>query len=202
MKEKIEEFLDSTSTDAVALAIKRGTPLWTDDLGLQRLLVELGAGVSTVWTQAVMRAAMGRSRIIEEIYELVLGRLLDCGYAFTRLSAPEMLAVLRHADWRIDSGVGEALIRVVSGVALTNPHNRLITSLFMKGVWTACPRREWAKTIIVAILERIGRERSQTTLSAFIYRFRGLQRPGVDRDRALKRFLTSWRPRDGEFKPR
>jgi len=232
LKEKLEEILDSTSTDAVAVAIKRGAPLWTDDLGLQRLLIELGAGVRTVWTQAVMRAAMDRSRISEEFYEQILGRLLDRGYAFTRLSAAEMVAVLRHANWQIDSGSGEALIRVVCGVALMNPHNRFITALFMKGVWTECPQRDWAKAIIVAVLEKIGRERSQTMLAAFIYRFRGMQRTGIDRKswvvgsagkedggrsarrvrytlnpfsdragRALKRFLRSWRSRDGEFKP-
>lgn len=182
LKEKLEEFLDSTSTDAVALAIKRGAPLWTDDLGLQRLLVELGAGVRTVWTQAVFRAAMDRSRIGEDMYERILARLLDRGYAFTRLSAPEMVAVLRTADWRTDRGAGEALIRAVCGAALMNPHNRFITALFIKGVWTECPRREWAKAIIVSVLEKIGRERSQTMLAAFIYRFRGIQRTGVDRE--------------------
>lgn len=233
LKEKLEEFLDSTSTDAVALAIKRGAPLWTDDLGLQRLLVELGAGVRTVWTQAVFRAAMDRSHIGEDMYERVLARLLDRGYAFTRLSAAEMVAVLRTADWRADRGAGEALIRAVCGAALMNPHNRFITALFIKGVWTECPRREWAKGIIVSVLEKIGRERSQTMLAAFIYRFRGLRRTGVDRKswvmgsagtedgkrsarrvvytfdpfsdqdgRSLKRFLRSWRSRDGEFKPR
>lgn len=181
LKEKLEEFLDSTSTDAVALAIKRGAPLWTDDLGLRQLLVELGAGVRAVWTQAVMRAAMDHLRISEETYEQVLGRLLDCGYAFTRLSAAEMVAVLRHANWRIDRGVGEALVRVASGAALMNPHNRFITALFIKGVWTECPRRAQAKAIIVAVLEKVGRERSQTMLAAFIYRFRGLRRTGIDR---------------------
>lgn len=181
LREKLEEFLDTTSTDAVALALKRGVPLWTDDLGLQRLLIELGADVRAVWTQVVMRAAMDRSRISEETYEQVLGRLLDRGYAFTRLSAAEMVAVLRHANWRIDRGVGEALIRVVSGAALMNPHNRFITALFIKGVWTECPRRELAKAIIVAVLEGIGRERSQKMLAAFIYRFRGMRRTGVDR---------------------
>lgn len=232
LKKKLEEFLDSTSTDAVALAIKRGAPLWTDDLGLQRLLLELGAGVRTVWTQAVFRAAMDRSRIGEDMYERVLARLLDRGYAFTRLSAAEMVAVLGTADWRTDRGAGEALIRAVCGAALMNPHNRFITALFIKGVWTECPRREWAKAIIVSVLEKIGRERSQTMLAAFIYRFRGLRRTGVDRKswvvgsagtedgsrsargvrytlnpfsdtdgRALKRFLRSWRSRDGEFKP-
>ena len=233
LKEKLDEFLDSTSTDAIALAIKRGAPLWTDDLGLQRLLLELGAGVRTVWTQVVFRAAMDRSGISQNTYEQVLGRLLDRGYAFTRLSAPEMVAVLRHANWQIDRGMGEALIRVVSGVALVNPHNRFITALFIKGVWTECPRREWAKAIIVSVLDKVGRERSQTMLAAFIYRFRGLQWTGLDRKswvvgsagtedggrsarrvhytfdpfsdddgRSLKRFLRSWRSRDGEFKPR
>lgn len=232
LREKLEEFLDSTSTDAVALAIKRGAPLWTDDLGLQRLLVELGAGVRTVWTQAVFRAAMDRSRIGEDMYERVLARLLDRGYAFTRLSAAEMVAVLRTADWRADRGAGEALIRAVCGAALMNPHNRFITALFIKGVWTECPRRDWAKSIIVYVLEKIGRERSQTMLAAFIYRFRGLRRTGVDQKswvvgsagtedgsrsarrvrytldpfsdsdgRALKRFLRSWRSRDGECRP-
>ncbi|MBL0869327.1 MAG: SIR2 family protein [Phycisphaerales bacterium] len=181
LKDKLEEFLDATSTDAVALAIKRRAPLWTDDLGLQRLLTELDCGVRTVWTQAVMRATMDRSRISEESYEQMLGRLLDRGYAFTRLSASEMVAVLRHANWRTDRGPGEELIRVVCAVALMNPHNQFITALFMKGVWTECPRREWAKAIIVAVLEKIGRERSQTMLAAFIYRFRGVKRAGVDR---------------------
>lgn len=232
LKEKLEEFLDATSIDAVALAMKRGAPLWTDDLGLQRLLVEFGGGIRTVWTQAVMRAAMDRARISEGTYQQILGRLLDRGYAFTRLSAAEMVAVLRHANWRIDSGPGEALIRVVCGVALMNPHNRFITALFLKGVWMECPQRKRAKAIIVAVLDKIGRERSQTMLAAFIYRFRGLRRTAVDRKswvmgsagtedgersaryvaytlapfsdqdgRALKRFLRSWRSRDGEFKP-
>lgn len=181
LREKFEEFLDSTSTDAVALAIKRRAPLWTDDLGLQRLVIEFGAGIRTVWTQVVLRAAMDRSRISEEAYEQILGRLLDRGYAFTRLSAAEMVAVLRHAKWRTDLGPGDALIRTVCEVALKNPHNRLITALFMKGVWTQCPRRDWAKAIIVSILERIGRERSQKMLALFIYRFRGMRRAGVDR---------------------
>jgi hypothetical protein len=110
---------------------------------------------------------------------------------------------------------------------------RFITALFIKGVWSECPRREWAKAIIVSVLEKIGRERSQTMLAAFIYRFRGLRRAAVDRrswvlggagrdrghraarrfaytldpfsdddGRSLKRFLRSWRSRDGEFKPR
>lgn len=232
LKDKLEEILDTTSTDAVAIAMKRDAPIWTDDLGLQRLLIELNAGVRTVWTQAVMRAAMDRSRISEESYAQVLGRLLDQGYAFTRLSAQEMVAVLRDANWRIDRGSGEALIRVVCGSALLNAHNLFITALFMKGVWTECPRRDLAKAIIVAVLGKIGSERSQTMLAAFVYRFRGLQRTGVDRKswimgsagtedgkwsarrvvytwnpfgdrngRALKRFLRSWRSRDGEFKP-
>ncbi len=232
LKEKLGEFLDTTSIDAVAFAIKRGAPLWTDDLGLQRLLMEIGASVRTVWTQAVFRAAMDRSRISEETYEQVLGRLLDRGYAFTRLSAAEMVAVLRHANWRTDRGPGQALIRVVCGVALMHPHNRFITALFLKGVWTECPRREWAKAIIVAVLDEIGRERSQTMLAAFIYRFRGIHSTAVDRKswvvgsagkedggrsarrvrytldpfsdpdgRALKRFLRSWRSRDGACRP-
>lgn len=233
LRKKLEEFLDATSTDAVALAIKRGAPLWTDDLGLQRLVLELGAGVRTVWTQAVFRAAMDRSRIGEDMYEQILARLLDRGYAFTRLSAAEMVAILRHANWQTDRGAGEALIRAVCGAALINPHNRFITALFIKGVWTECPQREWAKAIIVSVLDKVGRERSKTMLAAFIYRSRGFQRTGLDRKswvvrsagtqdagrsarrvrytfdpfsdddgRSLKRFLRSWRSRDGEFRPR
>ncbi len=205
MHDKLKDLLDTTSTDAVAIAIKRGTPLWTDDLGLQRLLIELSTGVRTVWTQAVMRTAKDRSRISEESYEQILGHLLDRGYVFTRLSAGEMVAVLRHANWRTERGSGEALIRIVCEVALMNPHNRFITALFLKGVWTECPRREWAKAIIIAVLEKIGRERSQTMLARFIYRFRGVVgfNPfGDQAGRALKRFLRSWRSRDGEFKPR
>ncbi len=228
LRAKLEEILDTTSTDAIALAMKRGAPLWTDDLGLQRLLLELDAGVRTVWTQVVMRAAMDRSRISEETYQQLLGRLLDRGYAFTRLSAAEMVAILRFADWRTDRGPGEALIRMVCEIALMNPHNRFITALLFKGVWSECPRRERSKAIIVSILERIGRERSPEMLASFIYRFRGVRRSAVDRrswvlgstgaanehrsvrrldpfsdrhGRTLKRFLRSWRSRDGEFKP-
>lgn len=233
LKQKLEEFLDSTSIDAIALAIKRGSPLWTDDLGLQRLLVELGINVPTVWTQAVFRAATDLSRICEETYVRVLAQLLDCGYAFTRLSVAEMIAVLRTADWRTDGGAGEALIRTVCDASLMNPHNRFLTALFIKELWTECPRRDNAKKIIVSILESIGQERSGEHIAAFIYRFPGLRRAATDRKswvldgaggdrghqvarriaykidpfsdsdgRSLKRFLRSWRSRDGEFKPR
>jgi tetratricopeptide (TPR) repeat protein len=181
LREKLNKVLDQTSIDAVAIAMKRGAPLWTDDFGLEQLLVNLGARVRFVWTQAVMRAALERVRISEGIYEQILGRLLDSGYAFTRLSAAEMLAVLRHANWRIEGGSGEALIRVVCDVALMNPHNRFITAMFLKGVWRECPRREWAKAIIVAVLNKIGRARSQTMLAEFIYRFRKLQGTWFDR---------------------
>lgn len=230
MREKLQEFLDATSTDAVALALKCGVPLWTDDLGLQRLLLELGASIRTVWTQAVMRVAMDGSRISQNTYEQVLGRLIDHGYAFTRLSAAEMIAILRHADWETNRGPGAALMNVASGAALMNPHNRFITALFIKGVWTECPQQELAKRIIVSILESVGREESKEALAAFIYRFRGVRRAAVDRrsrllggagrkrghgsaprvayifdpfsdERSLKQFLRSWRSGDGEFKP-
>lgn len=155
--------------------------MWTDDLGLEQLLESLGVRVRFAWTQAVMRAALARARISQGTYEQVLGRLLDRGYAFTRLSAADMVAVLRDANWRIESGSGEALIRVVCDVALMNPHNRFITAMFLKGLWKECPCRESAKAIIVAVLDKIGRERSQTMLAAFIYRFRKLQGTWFDR---------------------
>jgi hypothetical protein len=187
VKEVLEGLLDGTSIDAVALAVKRSAPLWTDDLGLQRLLQELGLGIPAVWTQAVLRAAMERSQISGEIYERVLGRLLERGYAFTRVSAAEMIAVLRHAHWRTDDGPGEAVIRVVCDVAIMNPHNQFITALFIKGVWTECPQRDMAKRIIVAILERIGRRRSRPLLARFIYRFRAFHPVQLDRQTPLAR---------------
>jgi tetratricopeptide (TPR) repeat protein len=185
LRDRLKELLDTTSTDAVALAVKRGVPLWTDDLGLQRLLVELGVGVPTVWTQAVMRAALDRWKISQDTYHRFLTRLVECGYAFTRLSAPEMIAVLRQANWRTDTGAGAAIVRVVSEAAVLNPHNRLIASVFIKSLWTLCPRKRAAKDIIVAILDTIGRERSQTVLAAFIYHFQGLRTTAVVRKRAV-----------------
>jgi len=143
-----------------------------------------------------------------------------------------MIAVVRAADWRTDGGAGEALIRTVCGASLMNPHNRFLTALFIKELWTECPHRETAKKIIISILESVGRERSGKLIAAFIYRYPGLRRAATDRKswvldgaggnqghqmarriaykfdpfsddagRALKRFLRSWRSRDGEFKP-
>lgn len=180
LKEKLEKILDTTSADAVAIAIKRGSPLWTDDLGLQQLVVEFGVDVSTVWTQSVMRVAMDRSLISENHYNQILGRLLDCGYEFTRLSADEMVAVLQHANWQVDHGPGEALIRNICEVALMNVHNQFITALFIKDVWTKCPHKKRAKAIIVSILEKIGRRHSQVMLASFIYRFRGIRQTAID----------------------
>lgn len=205
LKKKLDEYLDTTSIDAVAIAKDRDATLWTDDLGLQRVLDELGADVSVVWTQAVCRAARDKSRISADRYEQILGRLVDRGYVFTRLSAGEMVAILSQADWQTDRGLGAAIISVVSDVALVNPHNRLIVAIFILGVWTECPRRERAKEIIVSVLDKVGRERSQIMLARFIFRFpneRGLNLFNDHTGRALKRFLRSWRSRDGEFKSR
>jgi tetratricopeptide (TPR) repeat protein len=213
LKSKMDTFLDHTAIDAVSLAIKRNAPLWTDDLGLHHLLAEFGANIRTVWTQFVMRVALEHSRISEDTYVRLLARLLHRGYEFTRLSQSEMVAVLNISNWRTDRGPGEALIRVVCRVARMNHFNQIIVALFIKALWSACPRRDQAKKIIVSILEGIGRKQSQNNFAAFIYKKlsrlslmapNGQPLPNLFNDhegRKLKRFLRSWRSRCGEFKP-
>ncbi|MCA9289322.1 MAG: SIR2 family protein [Phycisphaerales bacterium] len=227
MRERLAEYLDVTSMDAVAIAISRNAVLWTDDLGLQRVLTELGATNRSVWTQVVFRSALDRSRITPIAYANVLARLIDHGYVFTRFTAEEAVGLLRSVDWKAERGMGEALVRVICESALTNPHNALITGMIFKRVWTDCPRTDRAKAIITSVLARTGGR-----LARWLYRFPGVRVSAVDRrawvagstgttrglgavarmdvnwhpfkdpaGRALKRFLRSWRSRDGECKP-
>jgi tetratricopeptide (TPR) repeat protein/NAD-dependent SIR2 family protein deacetylase len=176
LHEKLGEVLDTASIDAVALAVKRGAPLWTDDLGLQQLLPEFDVRVSTVWTQAVIRAAHDSGRLsIDRLHQLQAA-LLDNGYSFTRLSANDAIGVLRSVKWRIDRGAGKALVQMACDVALMNRHNALIAASLLKKIWGQCPRRADAKHIVLSVIEGVGGGQRSKVFASWICHFRPVRR--------------------------
>lgn len=229
LRAKLEELLDTTSVDAVALALRRACPLWTDDLGLQQLLAEIGVRIPITWTQAVAKAAHNAGKLSDEKLHRLHSALLERGYSFTRLSADDIVGVLKTAEWRIDRGAGRALVQVAIEVAFMNPHNAMIVALAFKEVWERCPQRADAKRFVLSVLEGIGEDRGKA-LASRIYHFRrfwpvvrlpdeslpdaagaeGTSRArgvtlrvdpfGDKAGRSLKRFLRAWRSRDGEFR--
>ena len=231
VRAELQHHLEPTSLDAVALACKRGVPLWTDDLGLRQLLAESGVAVRAVWTQAVFRSAVDAAKVSDVDYVRLLAALLEHGYSFTALSAPEVVAVLRLSEWVTVRGAGAVVSRMIAESAVQNDINRFVAALCFKLLWAECPDRAKAKAIIVCVLNRLGYEVGKTLLARFIYRFRverrlvadrrsyvvnavGSVAPGPpipirvsfdpfnDRDgRSLKHFLRSWRGRSGEFRP-
>jgi len=123
------------------------------------------------------------------------------GYAFTRMSARDIADTLAIANWRSDTALGSAVLRLITAVALLNPHNRLVTSAAFLLIWSECPSRTQARNLIAEVLDGIGRSRSGPLLAAFIYRGNGMQGFRDPSLPSLKRMLRSWRSRDGAFKP-
>jgi len=202
LRKQLQKMLGEAATDAVALSKKRNGILWTDDLGLQVLASQANLGVASVWTQAVLAASRGSGRISAAEYTLYVGRLIERGYGFTRLTARDFTDLVRSTGWRADTPLAVAVIRMAKDVALLNLHNTLIMALAFVLIWQECPRRRLARDLIVAILEGIGRERSGPRLAALIYRSHVLPRLGIPRIHTLERMLRSWRSRDGEFRPK
>lgn len=219
LRKSLEQLIDGTSLDAIALAHHRQSPLWTDDLGLQQLIADLLPAVRTVWTQAVAKAALDVGAFSEQRLTRLHAAMLVHGYAFTRLSADEFTSVLQASQWRVDSLAGEALARVAASVALLNPRNLLIVGLALKKVITQCPQRSHAVSFIERVLFHLGLERAPM-FARRIYRYPRMRRMirvpdaaggvapvvfdyfGDPAGRQLKRLLRSWRSRDGEFRPR
>jgi tetratricopeptide (TPR) repeat protein/predicted nucleic acid-binding protein len=230
LREKLPELLEQSAIDAVALAARRGCPLWTDDLGLRQLVSELEVGVTGVWTQAVVRGAHARGWIPLEKLHRCHAALLAYGYSLTRLSADDMVGVLDVEGWRMDCRAVRGLVTVVSDVAFLNLHNTLIVALGLKRALERAPRRELARSFIVAVLDTLARDKANL-LAEFIYRFPGLRRTRWIRElpsnvagseqasaapravlirvdpfrdgtgRSLKRLMRAWRSQDRELRP-
>lgn len=226
---KLERIMDDASIDAAALAAKRRLPLWTEDLGLEQVLASLDIRVVRVWTQLVMKRATDAGRINGAVMRRTLGRLLECGYQFTRLAADDIADVLEDAGWQLESGAGAGVLRNLKDVAVVDYQNQAIVALAIRQIWLNCPRSMTAKRLIVSILDSIAQRQYATDIASFIYRGRPLiilqpppTRPLValaGRSRAnrygpylsdlypfshpdirpLKQFLRSWRSRNGSF---
>lgn len=201
LRDKIEGLVGDAALDALALAKKNGALLWSDDLGLHALAAELDLGVDGVWTQAVLAHARDSGRLTNKDYVGALANLVRHGYAFTRMSARDIADVLAIANWRSDTALGSAVLRLITTVALLNPHNRMVASAAFLLIWSECPSPAQARTLIAAILDGIGRTRSGPLLAAFVYRGNGLRGSRDPSLPSLKRMLRSWRSRDGAFRP-
>jgi len=215
VRASLEDLIVRPSLDAIALARQHSCPLWTDDFGLQLLVVLKIPEVRTVWTQAVAIAAHKAGKLTELQLDRLHAAMIAHGYAFTRLSATAFTGVLRTADWRVNSAVGDALARNSADVAFLTPFNRFIVAQALGQILDLCPRRTCAVKFIARVLDLLGPERARN-FARFIYRAPKMRQlvsiPGtggavapvfVDLfDRPLKRLLRSWRSRDGEFRPR
>ncbi len=201
LRDQMERSIGAAATDAIALTKKRNGVLWTDDHGLQVLASRQDLKIQCVWTQVLLFASREAHRISDAEYTRGVGRLVECGYGFMRLSPRDVVDLLREAGWRSDTRLGRAVVQTIQEVALRDPHNRTVTAVAIVLLWCECPHRTAARDLIVAILDGIGRKRSGPALAAFIYRAHSNQIFRAADVRALRQMLRSWRSQDGEFRP-
>lgn len=219
--------LTGSALDAVAVAAKRGIPLWTDDLGVQAICGGLGLAVRCTWTQAVLRSAVANGRIDANVYGRAVGALLQGRYSVTELAIVDICAVLDAADWDVSTDPALALARYLAHVA-ADPDNRSLIAYAFEWAWLRHRGGLRAKHFIVAVLDAIEDRRIAAGLAATVYRSRlvfpvpargtrvvhgpagtAASRPAAYIVRlkrnalgSLRRFLRSWRSQDGEFRSR
>lgn len=228
----LRSFIDESTLHAVAIASQRQIPLWTDDLGLRRLLARDMPSVRCIWTQALVEGLREKQVVGEEEAVRVQAGLIRHQYSFTRLSASSMAAVFEAEQFNSGTLVSRRLARVLAQTAMLNPVNQLIAALGIVQMFAVCPSRAKVKKFIEAVLAEMGDVRAKR-FAEFVYRFPGIQhsywrhvgnprfvagteqpisrprpvqikfQPFRDRPgRMFKRLLRRWRSKDGEFRPR
>ncbi len=201
-RQSLQKNIGTSSTDAVAIAWKRGLPLWTDDFGLQDVLGPMG--VRRVWTQAVLRAAVEADRLARAEYVRALGTMLHRGYSFLHVTSLDIAEVLESVDYRVDSGAGAATVRFIRGCIDLHPLNPNAVAAVLRTVMDKGAKNFEAKRCILAIVD--GAEVREFEgwkqgLAELLYRGKRLPVMAEQGARPLKHFLRSWRSHDGEFKP-
>jgi tetratricopeptide (TPR) repeat protein len=120
--------LPSAFVDTIYAAQTPGRVLLSDDR-VFRGLSEAAGGVSGVWSQVALQAALSQARItIQEYADGVLA-LVEAAYSFTSLSTPVLMHALKAANWRIEPRVEKLFLLVARPSNEPESVKRLLTDI-------------------------------------------------------------------------
>ncbi len=99
--EQLQEYLGSATYDTLLAANGAGLVLISDDWHL-RNLAKTEFAVDGVWTQALLMHARSQGHVAPEAYSKAVIALAQWRYQFTSISADELIAAARRANWDPD----------------------------------------------------------------------------------------------------
>jgi len=157
LEQSMNEFtkiVTPSSLEAVAAAVKRDVPLWSDDqVGYELFFGKFA--FERVWTQAVLSWAADHSYMNKNDVNSLTAHLLRLGYQFTSISPLMVFDVCEQALWQVvDPNLAAVLAEFADPAWSTDLAIAVVLST-LAGIWRQAPAAEHASDITRRLLTHL-----------------------------------------------
>lgn len=118
-REALEQIFGREGLEAVILALRPGSILWTDDL-VSAEVAKSDLGVERVWTQAVAEHLANRGLIDRSLADEVHAKLVGFDFQSTHFTGAVMLAALRVSNGAVNVFPMRQMMAVFGTITTTN----------------------------------------------------------------------------------
>ena len=162
LRNALEKTVGAGLVDAVAIALERRLPLWTDDDALVPLCLSR-AGVRRVSTQR----ALSSSKLDKALVKSASRKLLQLGYEFVSLRVEDLQTLFRDAAWRPSDRSLKRVFQYLARHATMTPNNVGVTRSLLEVLWYQCPRRQ-RRRIMMSVLRVLPADSKQKIVRPLI----------------------------------
>ena len=141
--------IGQANAEALSLASHDNNVLWTDDLAIA-CLAKSEFGCERVWTQCMVSLYAGYDAPALNL------KLLQYGYAFTKIGLDDLKAALEQSSWQLNNDPFKSAIEVFSDNSITLGSICGLLANFIKYVWQNTTEFT-AQQITLAIFNNISR---------------------------------------------
>ena len=133
----VEEF-GLAAAECLALAIREGAVLWTDDIVLAAYAFGKH-GIQRTWTQAVA-IYLQRAGILgkAELDDITL-KLVEGGYTFTHLAIENIFYAIKKADWNETNQPFRAVAHWLADEQINPAHSTKLIAITLPLIWREAP---------------------------------------------------------------
>ncbi len=155
LREELEQVVAPTSLEAVATAINRGCPLWTDD-GLLVEMLRNKLEIDQVWSDVIFDWLAGRGVVSKQKRGRLVANLLRHGYALTSLNAALIVDVCELALWSPSDPDLAAVLAEFGNTEWERESAHLVVEQTLGEVWRQAPTPEHAGVVTARLLLNMG----------------------------------------------
>lgn len=144
------------AAECLALAIREGAVLWTDDIHLAGYSAAKH-GIRRTWTQAVAIYLQAAGRLEKGELDTLSLSLVEAGFAFTRLPPDVILLAARRSDWEDSRDPFRAVARWLGSDQHTGLASVGVVADVLPLIWREAPLLQQRQSATLGLLRALSR---------------------------------------------